>query len=104
MPKYVVEGRVPDAGRLSAGELQSMSRRSVRVLQKMGPQIQWVSSIVADDTIYCTYIADSEALVRDHARAAGFPLDRVSVIHATIDPTTAEGVQAAKAVRPGSDS
>lgn len=91
MPKYVIERTVSGAGGLSAKELQSISQQSVRALQKMGPQIQWVSSIVADDTIYCTYIADSEGLVRDHARRAGFPLDRISVIHAVIDPASAEG-------------
>lgn len=30
--------------------------------------------------VICTYIADSERLVRDHARAGGFPADRISVV------------------------
>jgi len=90
MPKFVVERSIPDAGRLSPEELQSLSRRLVRALSKMGPHIQWLSSLIADDTIYCTYIADSESLLRQHGRAAGFPVDRVSVVHAVIDPATAE--------------
>lgn len=91
MPKYVIERQIPDAGRLSREELQAISQQLARVLHKMGPQIQWGSGIVADDTIYCTYIADREALLRQHTRAAGFPLDRISVVHAIIDPATAEG-------------
>lgn len=91
MPKYLIERSVPSAGQMSSEELESISLQSVRVLRKMGPQIQWVSSVITDDTIYCTYIADSEALVRDHARAGGFPVDRVTVVHAIIDPATAEG-------------
>ena len=90
MPKYLIERQVPDAGSLSREALQSMAQQSVYVLRKLGPQIQWVSSIIAADTIYCTYIADSEALLREHARAAGFPIDRVSVVHSLIDPATAE--------------
>lgn len=90
MPKYVIERALPDANRLSAQELQSISRQSVRALRRMGSQIQWISSLITDDTIYCTYIADSEALVRQHARAAGLPADRISVVRATIDPSTAE--------------
>ena len=90
MPKYVIERAVPDAGTISGAGLQAIARQSVGALARMGPQIQWVSSIVAGDTIYCTFIADSEDLVRAHARAAGMPITRVSVIHAIIDPVTAE--------------
>ena len=90
MPKYVIERTVPDAGRMSGEDLQGLARQSVGTLARMGPQIQWVSSIVAGDTIYCIYIADSEGLVLAHARAAGIPINRVSVIHAIIDPVTAE--------------
>ena len=38
----------------------------------------------------CLYIAESEALVREHARRGGFPADRVAEVRAIIDPTTAE--------------
>lgn len=69
MPKYVIERQTPDAGQMSREELQAISQRLTRVLHKMGPHIQWVSSIVADDTIYCTYIAGSEALLRQRAQA-----------------------------------
>jgi hypothetical protein len=90
MPKYMIERRIPGAGRWTQEELQSISRRSVQVLYQMGPQVQWVSSTIADDTVYCTYIADNEGVVREHARAAGFPVDNISVIRTVIDPATAE--------------
>lgn len=90
MPKFVIERRIPDAGRWTHEELQAISRRASRAARSMGPQVQWVSSIVAGDRLYCTFIADSEALVWRHARAAGFPIDNVSLIHAVIDPSTAE--------------
>ena len=91
MPKYLIEREIPDAGKLSAQELQAISQKSCGVLQQMGPQIQWVESYVTDDKIYCVYIAPNEALVREHAERGGFPANRVSQIKTMIGPTTAEG-------------
>ncbi|MCI0360964.1 MAG: DUF4242 domain-containing protein [Planctomycetaceae bacterium] len=91
MPKYVIEREIPGAGKLTADQLRSISQTSCGVLQKLGPQIQWVQSYVTDDKVYCIYIAPSEEMVREHARQGGFPANRVSVIREVIDPTTAEG-------------
>ena len=91
MPKYVIEREIPGAGKLSPQELQAISQKSCGVLNKLGPQIQWVQSYVTDDKVYCVYIAPSAELVREHARQGGFPANRVSEIRSVIDPTTAEG-------------
>jgi hypothetical protein len=90
MPKYVIEREVPGAGKLSAGELKAISQTSCGVLEKMGPQIQWVHSYVAGDKIYCVYIAPNEEMIREHARQGGFPANLVSEVSAVIDPTTSE--------------
>jgi hypothetical protein len=90
MPKYVIERELPGAGKLSAAELQAISQKSCGVLQKLGPQIQWIHSYVTGDKIYCVYIAPNEELVREHARQGGFPANRVSEVKQMIDPTTAE--------------
>jgi len=90
MPKYVIERELPDAGKLSAKELHSISQKSIDVLRGMGPQIQWLHSYVTDDKIYCVYVAPNEALIREHAQKGGFPANRVSEIKTVIDPTTAE--------------
>jgi len=88
MPKYVIEREVPGAGSLSAEQLKGISQKSCSVLQKLGPQIQWVHSYVTADRIYCIYIAPSEALIREHAKQGGFPANRISEIKQVIDPTT----------------
>jgi hypothetical protein len=90
MPKYVIEREIPEAGKLSAEELQGISQKSCGVLQEMGPQIQWVESFVTDDKIYCVYIAPNEEAVREHAQKGGFPANRISEVKSVIDPTTAE--------------
>jgi hypothetical protein len=91
MPKFVIERDLPGAGNLSAQQLHDISRQSCSVLQKLGPQIQWVQSYVTDDKVYCVYIAPNEEMVREHARLGGFPANRVSQVRSMIDPTSAEG-------------
>jgi hypothetical protein len=90
MPEYVIEREIPGAGKLSAEELKAISQKSCGVLQKLGPQIQWVHSYVTDDKIYCVYNAPNEEMVREHATQGGFPADRISQVRSIIDPTTAE--------------
>lgn len=90
MPKFLIEREIPGAGNLSPQELQNISQTSCSVLQKMGPQIQWLQSSVTGDKIYCVYIAPNEEMIREHARQGGFPANRVSEIKSVIDPTTAE--------------
>ncbi|HVX15892.1 MAG TPA: DUF4242 domain-containing protein [Pirellulales bacterium] len=91
MPKYIIEREIPAAGRLSAEELRGISQTSCGVLNKLGPTIQWVESYVTPDKVYCVYIAPSEALLREHARQGGFPINQVAEVKSVIDPTTAEG-------------
>jgi len=95
MPKFLIEREIPGAGSLSQQELQGISQTSCGVLQKLGPQIQWLQSYVTGDKIYCVYIAPNEEMVREHARQGGFPANRISEIKSVIDPTTAEQKSAA---------
>ncbi len=97
MPRFVIERDIPGAGSLSPEALQGVAQKSCAVLERLGPQIQWVQSYVTRDKIYCVYIAADEALVREHARQGGFPADRISEVTAIIDPTTAGSTAAAPA-------
>ena len=90
MPKYVIEREIPDAGKLTADQLKSISQTSCGVLENLGPTINWVHSYVTDNKIYCVYIAPNEDMVREHAKQGGFPVNSVSTVSAVIDPTTAE--------------
>lgn len=90
MPKYLIEREVSGAGDLSAEQLKAISQKSCGVLNKLGPQIQWIESYVTDNKIYCLYRAPNEQIIREHAQQGGFPANRISEIKTTIDPTTAE--------------
>ena len=90
MPKYVIERDIPDAGKLTANDLQGISQKSCSVLKNMGPQIQWVQSYVTDNKVYCVYIAPDKKMIEQHAKEGGFPANSVNEIKQIIDPTTAE--------------
>ena len=90
MPKYVIEREIPGVGSSPAAALQTVSQTSCSVLNKLGPQIQWLESYVTDDKIYCVYIAPNEEMIREHASMGGFPANRISEVKTIIDPTTAE--------------
>ena len=86
MPKFVIEREVPGAGRMTEAEIRDASLASLAVLREMGPEIQWIHSYVTDDKIYCIYYAPDEFTVREHARLASLPADRVSAVRRLIDP------------------
>jgi cell division inhibitor SulA len=90
MPKFVIEREIPEAGKFSPEQLQAISQTSCGVLKELGPQIQWVTSYVTDNKIYCIYIAPNEELVRKHAQQGGFPANSVAQVRSVIDPTSAE--------------
>ena len=90
MPKFVIEREIPGAGQLTPEQLKAISQKSCSVLNRMGPQIQWVQSYVTGDKVYCVYIAPNEQLIREHAEQGGFPANRISQVVTIIDPTTSE--------------
>lgn len=86
MPQFVIEREIPGAGTLSESEIQELSLHSLQVLKEIGPQIQWLHSYVTEDKLYCVYLAPDENSIREHARRAGIPADRVSAVRRLIDP------------------
>jgi len=89
MPQYVIEREIPGIGNLSDAEMQAAAKKSVEVLKAIGPEIKWLHSYVTGDKVYCVYLAPDEETVRDHARRAGLPANRVSAVRRLIDPGTA---------------
>jgi hypothetical protein len=90
MPQYVIEREMPGIGQLSEEDLKHASQGSCSVLDELGPKIQWVHSYVTDNKLYCVYRAPNEDMIREHAQRGGFPCNKISQVHHTIDPTTAE--------------
>lgn len=88
MKKFVIERNLPGAGNLSPEELQEISRSSCEVIQKIGKPYHWIQSFIANDKIYCIHIAESEEVVREHARLTKFPINTISEVQVIIDPAS----------------
>jgi hypothetical protein len=52
------------------------------------PGVVWIRSYVSDaeGKIYCEYDAPDQEAVREHARRAGLPADRISEVALEISP------------------
>ena len=90
MPKYIIEREIPKAGELTSEQLKGISQTSCGVLNKMGPQIQWIQSYVTENKIYCVYLAPNKEMIQEHATQGGFPANVITEVSTIIDPGTAE--------------
>ena len=89
MPQYVIEREVPGAANLTDEQWREIAQKSVQALKEMGPEIRWLQSYVTGDKVYCVYFAPDEATIKDHARRAGVPANRVSAVRRLLDPASA---------------
>jgi hypothetical protein len=89
MKRFVIERHIPTVGNLSGSQLQTLAANSNAAVLKLPGQIQWLHSHIAKDNTFCVYLAESEAVVREHSRLAGFPISKVNEIGKIIDPMTA---------------
>ena len=86
MQQFVIEREIPGAGQLSELQLREISLRSLAEIRVIGPRIQWLHSYVTEDKVYCVYLAPDEETIREHARNAGIPANRISAVRQLIDP------------------
>lgn len=90
MKTYVIEREIPGAGKLTPEQLKSISQTSCKVFKEMAPKIEWVHSYVTGDKIFCIYKAKNDALIREHAKRGGFPVNFITQISTVISPATAQ--------------
>ena len=84
MPRYIIERSV---ALLSKEELDAAGRRSNQAIAQMSGVV-WIRSYVseAEGKIYCEYDAPSPEAIREHARLAGIPVDKISEVSLEISP------------------
>ena len=90
MPKYLIEREMPGIGQAPKEAYQQGARASCAALKELGPEIQWVQSYVTGDKLYCVYLAPDEDTIREHAKIAGIPANKISEVKVIIDPSIAE--------------
>ena len=89
MRRYIIEREIPKIGTLEREQLREVAKTSNAALAKLGPDIQWVQSYVADSKTFCVYLAKDEAIIRRHAEISGFPVTKITEVKRIIDPATA---------------
>jgi hypothetical protein len=84
MARYLIERTV---GTVTREELEAVSLTSKRVLEGMSG-VQWIRSYVSDreGKIFCEFDAPDEEAIREHARRAGLPVDRITEIAIEVSP------------------
>jgi len=90
MPKYVIKRDIPGIGSMSEEELQKVAINSNRVLNELGPDIQWLHSYVRDNGTHCVYIAKNEDIIHKHAKRSGASVVEITEVKSIIDSTTVE--------------
>ena len=88
--KYIIEREIPHAGDMSAAQLDEVANKSCKAINKITEKVQWVESYVTENKVYCVYLAENEAAIREHARVAGFPVSKISEVKVILDPTAAK--------------
>jgi hypothetical protein len=88
MKKFVVERYLPGAENLTPLELQSMAQATCETIDKLGKPYYWIQSFITSDKIYCIHVAESEEVIREHARLGNCPINTVEEVTAIIDPLT----------------
>ena len=88
MKRFIIERDLPGAGKMTAEELQAISKTSVAVISILGKPYTWIQSFVTEDKIYCIHEAENEDDIREHAKCGNFPVNTVEEIKAVIDPAT----------------
>jgi hypothetical protein len=86
MKRYLIERDIPNIGRLTRAQLKDIAATSNSVIYRLGGKVQWVHSSIAGDKTFCVYLAESELLVRELSRLAGFPVTKITEVPTVIDP------------------
>ena len=78
MPRFFITRTV---GEMSEQGIEAAVTRSVEALDHL-PEVRWVRSYYSaeEGKVYCEYEAPSAQALFEHARIAGIPLDRCTVV------------------------
>lgn len=82
MKRYLIERDIPNVGSLNHTQFKDLAATSNVALAKLSGKVQ------ADKT-FCVYFAESETIVREHSRLAGFPITKITEVPTVLDPMTA---------------
>jgi hypothetical protein len=85
MPRFIVERTVP---KMSPEEWQAVGKRVASCAQEMSG-VMWIKSSIseAEGKTYCEFEAPNPEALREHARRASLPVDRIVPVEMQVDPS-----------------
>jgi hypothetical protein len=90
MKRFVIERDIPGIGTSTQAQFREIALASNEAVAKLAAgKVQWVHSYITADKTFCIYLGESEALVREHSRIAGFPVTKVTEAPTVAEPMTA---------------
>lgn len=89
MLRYLIEREMPAVGDLTSDHLAALAHTFNTVGDSLGVPFTWVTSYIAGDKMYCVHETDDPDAVLEHARRAGVPADRISLVVCQLSPQSA---------------
>ena len=87
MKTFLIEREIPGAEQLTDDQLRDITTTSNGAVAELNKPYKWLHSYVAGNKIYCVHQAESEDVVREHARRGRFPANLVVEVAAVFDST-----------------
>lgn len=87
--RFMIERNIAGIGAQPTETMCGVAQTSKNVLAALAPRVQWVESYVAQNKVYCVFLAEDASLVVEHAKRTGFPADAIEEIRSMLDPTYA---------------
>ena len=84
MPRYIVERTVP---KMSQEEWQAVGKQVVKVTEEM-LGVTWIKSCISESAgkTYCEFEAPNPEALREHAKRANLPVDRITLVEMEVGP------------------
>ena len=90
MPEFLIEREMPGVGQLGPQGLQTCLTNKLLCARSTWPKNTMGEELGDRHKLYSIFHTRSEDLVRENARFGGAPINKVSEVRGTINPTTAE--------------
>ena len=87
MKTYLIEREIPGASQLTEEELFGITTTSNEAVESLNKPYKWLHSYVAGDKVYCVHQAENADVIKEHAKAGGFPANLVVEVANVFDST-----------------
>ena len=87
MKTYVIEREIPGDSQLTHEQLRGITSTSNDAVASLNKPYTWLHSYVAGDKVYCFHQAENAEVIREHAKAGGFPANLVAEVASVFDST-----------------